>query len=138
MEIITIKALVQVAYPGQRTKTILGSSLFFDTYFFAFILAIAISRSPIGKKLHLVLKKLLQKKISHIKYLIILESVPFIFTLAILAIFLIARRYAWNNALFVLSYLIMIFLFLFSYQWATAIAEIRKERNSKDDDTKTD
>lgn len=138
MENIAIEALVQVAYPGQRTKTIFDSSLFFDTYFFAFILAIAISRCSIGKKIHLVLKRNLQKRISHIKYLIILEVIPFVFTLAILAIFLIVRRYAWNNALFALSYLIMIFLFLFSYQWATAIAEIRKERNSGDDNTKTD
>lgn len=134
VEIIIARALIQVDYPGQRTKTILDSSLFFDTYFFAFVLAAAISRSPIGKKLHLALKKILQKKTSRIKYLTILESIPFIFTLAVLAICLIARHHVWNDIMFVLSYLLMIFLFLFSYRWSTAIAEIRKERKSKDDD----
>ena len=124
--IIPQMLILMAGYPVRGTSSFRFT--FFKGYGLACVLGIVLGRTPIGKKLVVCIKGFLEKRISGRKRLIALSYLPFIFSLGILAVFLILRLKGWNNSLYVLSYIIMTVLFFVSNLWAEAISEIVKER----------
>ncbi len=125
------KALVlQIDYPGKETS--FDFSGWIKGYGFAFILAIILANSPVGKKLHLFLKKHLQDKLLQARYLLILEYIPFVGSLAAHAIFKLVQQQPWEGIPYFISWVVLATLYLFSYRWMTVIGEIRREKKGTD------
>lgn len=129
MNIVNPKAiLMMLDYPEMEMSVDISG--YIKSYGFALVLAIIIGHTSIGKKLHSFLMNTLGIRISSRKWLRILEYIPFLLSLVVLFVFKMIQYHAWSDIVAVISYFIMICLFLFSFRWATAIHEILKNRTN--------